>query len=171
MQKIRINGLKLSTELVRLHLELSEGDKKPMTDMCRLLGDHKVNILFMTNAVQSEQTYALFCIDADKHRLAESLIGKEPCLKASTRIFPGGGLLTLFPHKSSLRMVGLVLQKLGENRIPMYGLASSIAAITFVTDYNRLDDAAKVLTECLDLPESATPIKSILKVKQIDSKE
>lgn len=169
MQKIRINGLKLSSELVRLHLTISEKGKSYLSDICRLLNHHKINILFMTVAEESEQTYGLCCVDANKRCDVENVIKNEPYSKTSVRIFPGAGLLTLFPHQSRLGMVGFVLQKLGDNQIPVYGMASSIAAITFVTDYNRLDDGARVLTNCLELPEKATPTKSTLKVQQIDS--
>lgn len=170
MENIRINGLKVSTELVCLQIELAVDDKSHFTEICRLLNHHKINILFMTTAEHSGQTYGLFCIDADKLIAVENLLKNDPSIKASARVFPGTGLLTIFPHQSSLGMVGLVLEKLGDNQIPVYGMASSIAAITFVTEYRCLDDAAKLIAECMELPESATPVTSMIKIQQIDSK-
>jgi aspartokinase len=169
MEKISINGLKLSSKLVLLNLELSMNCKNSLANLCQLLGDHNVNILFISTTTQSDHQHGIFCIDAEKQRYVEQLIAQAPQFKATVKVVPGVGLLTLFPHQSNLKLVGVVMQNLGNKKIPIYGLASSIAAITFVIDFNRLDDAAHLLIRCLKIPQSVTPLRSILKVRQVDS--
>jgi aspartokinase len=167
MKKIGINGLKLSSELVLLHLEICMDFEQSLADVCRLLDHHNINILFMSTTMPSDHSYGMFCIDADKEADAKQLLVQESRFNATINIHSGVGLLTLFPHQSNLKLVGLALEYFGNNDIPIYGIGSSIGAITFVTDFNRLDDAAKALNQCLAIPPSATPIRSILKVKPV----
>ncbi len=165
MEKIRINGLKLSDELALLHLEMSSDVSDPLAEVCRLLGDHHINILFMSTAAQSHQKYGICCIESDQTSFAKELISKNSGLLTAVSVKSGVGLVTLFPHQSSLKMVGVVLEKLSGHHIPIYGLASSIAAITVVTDYHHLDHAAQVLAQALNLPQEAAPMRSAIKVK------
>lgn len=168
MEKININGLKLSGELVLLYLELSLNFRASLADLGQLLGDHHINISFMSTTRRSDRSHGVCCIDADRKGDAEKLIAQAPQLESAIQIHSGVGLLTLFPHQSNLMLVGRVMQSLGEDGIPIYGLASSIATITVVIDYHRLDDAAKVLTHSLQLPRSVSPMRAILKVRQVN---
>jgi aspartokinase len=168
MQKLRINGLKLSEELVLLRVEAPADG---LAQLSRLLGNNQINILFMTTAAVSDRIYGYCCIDSDKAHAVEALINQAPQLASAVRMISGVGLLTLFPHQSNLRMMGLALECLGKHRIGIHALASSIATVTFVIDYHRLDDVAEILTNCFELPQSATPARSILRVRAMDRQE
>ncbi len=168
MEQIHIKGLKLSDELALLHLEMSGDILDPLAEVCRLLGDNHINILFMSSATQAHQKHGICCIESDQTSLAQELISKNSNLVTAASVKSGVGLVTLFPHQSSLKMVGVVLEKLSEHVIPIYGLASSIAAITVVTDFHYLDSAAQVLGRSLHLPHDATPVRSGIKIKPKD---
>ncbi|MGD9211231.1 MAG: hypothetical protein PVI90_10665 [Desulfobacteraceae bacterium] len=170
MGKISINGLKLSSELVLLQLESSTNVEDSLAKVCRVLGDNSINILFISTTTSSGDLCGILCIDSGKKHHAQQLISQLPNLKNTIKITSSVGLLTLFPHQSNLKLVAVVMQQLGENKIPIYGMGSSIAAITFVIDFHRLDDAAKVLLQCLEMPQSATPMKSRLKIRQVQKR-
>ena len=81
--------------------------------------------------------------------MVKRLLDPEPSLKDLTKFIPSVGLVTLFPHRFSLMILGLSLDALERARIPIHGIASSISSITFVTDFERLEEAVKELQEGL----------------------
>jgi hypothetical protein len=51
--------------------------------------------------------------------------------------------------------------------LPVHGVASSLSALTFATDYGRLNTAARTLLEMADLPSNPIPARPQWRVKQI----
>ena len=83
-----------------------------------------------------------------------------------TEKYPSVGLLSVFPHQSSLRILGLSLYALGKASLPVYGLASSLSALTFVTDYCSLDGAVAALVSYLEMPPNQGPVRAEFRVTQ-----
>jgi hypothetical protein len=69
------------------------------------------------------------------------------------------GLISLFPHQFNLKILGLSLFALGVAGLPFYGMASSLSALTLITDYGRLDNAVAALQEHLAAPGENAPLE------------
>jgi aspartokinase len=165
-QKMAIDGIKLSPPLlaVRVRNDPALPDLTPR--LCRLLTIARVNIAFMTASSTDAASCALCCIDPGQHGKVAHLIEQDDELKAAVRFQGQVGLLTLFPHRARLKILGLALQYLNHKNIGLLGMASSISALTFVIEYAHLEDAAAILRDRLDLPWNPAPFRAEFAVRQ-----
>jgi len=106
------------------------------------------------------------CVSAEDKIQVKHLIDSEADLRENTELGSAVGLISLFPHQSNLKLLGLSLYAFGKARLPIYGLASSLSALTFVTDYAHLDKAAALLEEYFELPSNQRPFKPNICVRQ-----
>ncbi len=149
MEKIRINDFRLSRELFQLELLNVSGSIDADLYFLKALAAVRINIEFLTRTCIDEKSRSSFCIRSEFHDMVKRLLDPEPSLKDLTKFIPSVGLVTLFPHRFSLEILGLSLNVLGRARLPIHGIASSISSITFVTDFERLEEAVKELQEGL----------------------
>lgn len=96
----------------------------------------------------------------------KKVVAEEPIPKENLEFISGVGALSLFPHYSNLKLLGLSFYLLGKQRIPLYGMASSISSLTFITDYSQLDEALTTLLEYMDLPPNHSPFRQEIQVIQ-----
>ena len=165
-KKIRINGIKLSTELVQINLlnGSSPQDFRPL--FFQLLAQHQINIPFILTGGMEEEIIGSCCVSAeDIHRIKKVVEG-EPTLKEHLEFIPGVGTLSIFPHHSKLKLLGLSFYLFGKQHLPLYGMASSISSLTFITDYSQLDNAVSILLEYMDLPPNHAPFRPEIHVIQ-----
>ena len=106
------------------------------------------------------------CVAAEEANRARKLIAMEPQLKENIEFISAVGALTMFPHHSNLKLLGLSFYLFGESRLPVYGMASSISSLTWITDYQQLDDAVARLLEYVDLPPNHAPFRPEIQVIQ-----
>jgi aspartokinase len=165
-KKIRINGIKLSTELVQinfLNLFLSQ-DFRVL--FFQLLAQHQINIPFILTSGMGERVIGSCCVAAEDIRRIKIVVEREPKLKENLEFIPGVGTLSIFPHHSKLKLLGLSFYLLGKQHLPLYGMASSISSLTFITDYSQLDNAVSILLEYMDLPPNHSPFRPEIHVIQ-----
>ena len=165
-KKIRINGIKLSMELVQINLLNRFFPQDFRVLFFQLLAQHQVNIPFILTSGMGEKNTGSCCVAAqDIHRVKKVVEG-EPKLKEHLEFIPGVGTLSIFPHHSKLKLLGLSFYLLGKQRLPLYGMASSISSLTFITDYSQLDNAVSILLEYMDLPPNHAPFRPEIHVIQ-----
>jgi len=165
-KKIRINGIKLSTELVQINLlnGSSPQDFRPL--FFQLLAQHQINIPFILTGGMEEEIIGSCCVSVeDIHRIKKVVEG-EPTLKENLEFISGVGTLSIFPHHSKLKLMGLSFYLLGKQHLPLYGMASSISSLTFIMDYSQLDNAVSILLEYMDLPPNHAPFRPEIHVIQ-----
>ena len=107
-----------------------------------------------------------FCVASDDSPRVKALLQRESTLTKYLEFIPAVGQLSLFPHHYSLRVLGLSLGAFGKARLPIYGLASSISALTFITDYVHLDRGVDALKEYLDFPPNFAPYRPEIRMRQ-----
>jgi len=164
--KIRINGIKLSKEWVQINLSNRFFPQDSRALFFQLLTEHQINIPFVLTSGMGEKITGSCCVAAEDVDRIKNIISGEPVLKESLEFIPGVGALSLFPHHSNLKLLGLSFYLLGKQRIPLYGMASSISTLTFITDYLRLDEALTTLLEYMDLPPNHSPFRTEIQVIQ-----
>jgi len=156
-----INGVKMSEPLVLMRVRPRQGASDVMPALCRMLTDLAVNIAFMTSTGLGDPHLALCCIDpSDRPRVAAGL-ARDTDLSASVHIESDTvGMLSIYPHRASLAVLGAAIQALNENKISLHTMASSISALTFVIDCVHLDQAAAILKDAMNLPSDTPPLRT-----------
>jgi aspartokinase len=165
-EKLSINGLKLSDPLtsIWIHAPNQTVDRLPL--FCRLLAQGQINIAFLTAASIVDSKPVLCCIDTKDHPAVAERVEHNGDLKGCVRFGGTVGVITFYPHQSNLKLMGLALHVLSRSGIRVHGMASSIAALSFVIDFDRLEEAGRLLMETLQLPDNAAPVRSEFKVHQ-----
>ncbi|MDH3344127.1 MAG: hypothetical protein OEL58_02715 [Desulfobacteraceae bacterium] len=158
-KKIRINGIKLSTELVQVNLlnRSFPHDSRPL--FFQLLAQYQINIPFILISGMGEKIIGSCCVAAEDIDRIKILVAGEPKLKENLEFIPDVGTLSIFPHHSNLKLLGVSFYLLSKVRLPLYGMASSISSLTFITDYSLLDEAVTTLLEYMDLPANHAPFR------------
>jgi hypothetical protein len=166
MSKISINGLKLNGPFVALWVAASELKASTLAALYRLLTGNCVNIAYMTAGDAMADEPALCCIDRSEAARVTALFDNDPQFRDQIRVGSDVGLLTFYPHRSSLTVLGSAFQLLGVHEICVYGMASSISALSFVVAFEQLERAGSIVSQGLQLPESATPVRDTIKTRQ-----
>lgn len=162
----RIDGIKLSGELVRITLRSPADGGAALSLFCRAMASRRINMPFLSTTCLGGDFELACCVAIEDASLAREALAAEAALKGDPEFFSSVGLLSVFPHRSSLAILGMALYALGRPRLPLYGLASSLSALTFVTDYARLEEAAASLEEFLRPPPGQRPFKPGIRVRQ-----
>lgn len=165
-KKIKINGIKLSNELVQINLLNRSLPQDSRALFFQLLAKHQINIPFILNSGMGEKIIGSCCVAAEDVNGIKKVVEGEPKLKENLEFILDVGSLSIFPHYSNLKLLGLSFYLFGKQNLPLYGMASSVSSLTFITDYSRLDEAVFTLLEYMDLPPNHAPFRPEIQVIQ-----
>jgi hypothetical protein len=164
--KIRIHGIKLSPELVQVNL-LNRSPAKDLRPLFfQLLSQNQINIPFLLLTGMGEKILGSCCVAVEDVSRIERLVAVEPLMSENIEFISAVGALSIFPHHSNLKLLGLCFYLFSKAGLPLHGMASSISSLTFITDYLRLDEAVTTLLEYVDLPANYAPFRPEIHVIQ-----
>jgi len=158
-KKIRVNGIKLSAELVQINILNAPPPKNSRPLFFRRLSQNRINIPFILLTGMEEKFQVSCCVELDDIDRIKMVVAKEPDLKKNVEFISSVGALSIFPHRSNLKLMGLAFYLLGRADLPMYGMTSSISSLTFITDFSLLDEAVSTFLEYVDLPPNHSPFR------------
>ena len=162
MEKLKIGGLKQSLELCQFDLRGPDSSEKTASGISKLLASQEIDISFLTY-YQNRNSYhhLTFCVSQDKFSDTSKILKKEGSLPTGWEINSRGsvGIISIFPHHSALKILGVIMVSWGKQSIPIHGIATSLSAISFTTDYHVIDKALEVLQGVLQLPDNHAPLK------------
>jgi aspartokinase len=121
---------------------------------------------FLSAESQTGSILVSCCVDAAQQALLKKVLSAEPVLQERAEYTAGVGLLTLFPHQSSLGLFGRSLRALAAADLRVFAMASSIGALTYVLDYTQLNKAAAVIQVCFELVSNHAPFRAEFTVTQ-----
>jgi hypothetical protein len=150
METTRINGFKLSKELILIRLQCFSNLSSDGLFFLEKLNDHKINIVFLSWIVLNGKIQLSCCITLEDRYQVQAILASRPGLEKQSSIDSSIGLLSLFPHKNSLGFLAQSLKTFVKMNLPIYGLSSSLSSITVVTDYRSLQDTKYILKESLN---------------------
>ena len=156
-EKIRIGGIKLSDELVLLNLMSPERSTSFASFFFQILKKNQINMPFLSTSYVDRKFRLSCCVLAQDIDCVKALINSEDRLRGQVEFIHATGMLSLFPHQSRLKVLGLSLYAFANSLLPLYGMASSISTLTFITSYSQLDRAVASLEEYMDLPPNHSP--------------
>lgn len=165
--KIRIGGIKFSEELVQVKVVREPADGTSFVDLLHLLAGRQINIPFICHSNSMSRTEISFCVLLGELGRVQEVLHVSTCTNLSIRIIPSVGTLTLFPHRNSFRLLGLVIGFFGRNRYPIHSLSTSISAIALNTDFGLLDEIATKLQSIVALPENHAPFRQEFRMTQM----
>ena len=164
---IPLGGVKFSEELA---LATLSADTPPMgveVDVLQALAGHRINLFYLSVSRSAGRTWICLCVAADQIRLVESLAAAAAGGLWTCRSVNSVGLLTFFPHERRLEALTKSLEVFAESRLPVFGVSSTLAALTFVTAFKELERASERLREVFGLPENHAPFKPEFRVKPV----
>lgn len=165
--KIRVDGIKFSQELIHITISSGPGEKKLNTRLLRSMAENRINCPILFYSAMDHCSQGAVCITLeDSHRL-EQMLAMDPDLKENVQCLSPVGSISLFPHKSSLKLLGCLMHVFGKTGLPIYGVAASLSTLTMTTDFHRLDDAIESLMPYISLPTNHAPFRSQLRIKAL----
>jgi len=172
MEKMKIGGLKQSLELCQFDLRGVHSTKEITSKVSKLLLSQKINMEFLTHSTHRNKHHQLtFCISQDKFSAISEILKKKRFLPIGWEINSRGhvGIITIFPHQSAIKILGAIMVSWAAQSIPIYGITTSLSAISFVTDYQEIDKAINVIQDLFQLPEDHAPLKPEIRYYQSDT--
>ena len=166
-EKVKVGGIKLSHELIQVDVTGRLEAGLPAASLLSRMAKQKINLTYLTASFSHQPAAASFCIAATDLDQVQRLIDCEPDLEQRIRTIAPVGALTVFPHRSDLRLLGLLLTVLSRADCPIYGIASSISTLTLNTNYWLIGRALRVLKSILELPLNHSPHRQELLVRQV----
>ncbi len=149
MGKHGLKGINISSELVLLNMYDFDENSDFLSPLFHALKMNKINTPFLSTSFSQKEGTVLSCCFA-KQDMAQvtGLIQENGILKKHACFTPGVGLLSVFPHGSSLNVLGLSLAAISRSNLSVLGMSSSISSLIFVLKYHQLSKALDSLRDC-----------------------
>lgn len=164
--KIPAGGIKFSPELVLVRLKAAASCRRNFTELLKTFSDTSIPLPFLMQDVTDEGWFCSFCVDSADWLSCKSYLNAVPSLNENLELFSPAGIITIFPHRNSLQLLGRVLSVFKDESAPLYGVCTSISATAFCTDFHLLDAITDSILQHLTLPENHAPFRPEFILKQ-----
>jgi aspartokinase len=165
--KIEVSGIKLSQELIQFNCVQNASEAVCGSEFFRHLAENRINIPFLCTGVTGRGAISCCCVEAGYLQQVQKLLTQNPQMSQHIEKIAPVGTLTLYPHRYNFKLLGFVMAELGKAGFPIYGIGTSISALTFSTNYHVLEQAAGILGKALNLPSNHAPFRSEFRIQQI----
>lgn len=162
MERLKIGGLKLSFALCQFELRGLDPPQKILSTISKALSVEKINIEFLTYHSNEDGAYNIsLCVNEENFSLTSKIFQKNDWLPLNWEVISREmvGMVTIFPYQSPLSLLGIILATWRENSMPIYGVATSLSAVSVLTDFLAIDRAVDVIQGSFQLPDNHAPLK------------
>ena len=151
-EKIPMEGVNVSPKMAGVSVcdAIPGGDL--MAGFLQSLAEDRINMKLLITEEEGVGSRVSCCVAAEAGSRTRSLVDSVPDSTKRTEVHEPVGLISVFPLRSSLKTVGMALTALIEAHVPVYGFCSSLSALTFVIDHDRLQEALAAFESCFDFP-------------------
>ena len=164
---LRANGIKLSLEMTLITIRSSSGESDPNARFLKLMGENRINLPFLCDAARDAKASGTYCMLSEDISRAKRIIAGDKTLAPNLEYLPSVGSISVFPHNFSLSFIGGMLRLMARSGAPLYSLATSISALTMITDFSRLGPTADYLARHVSLPGNHCPFKPEIRIKSM----
>lgn len=163
----RIGGIKFTENLACVGITDAHPDAETAMRFFSLLAANEINIVMITQG-GNDAHIRTDCAIAEEHvqRIME-LTAPLAELRERLQIRRGLGAISIYPHQSRMNLLGIILMAFGANQIPVYSMASSLSAFTFLTECDCLNLAVEALESHFTLPPNHAPFKRQFCIKHV----
>ena len=152
IENIPVEGMASSGDLVRVNALKVCLSAELLTRFLRGLVENRINMnLFIGGEAEGGIQFTC-CVAAPDGGRVKAMTDSIAHLKACVEFSAPVELLSVFPHRFNLKVLGLGLMALGRAQIPLHGFCSSLSALTFITDHTDLDQASAALEGYFGFP-------------------
>jgi len=157
MSKIQIGGMMHRTGLAKLGM-MSIPDRPAIVGrIMKALGADGVNVQFIVQCIDIQgNDHVVFCVDQEQMELAHDILENvREEMGAGTIIQRSNvALISVFGPDFRERpgIAGTMFSALGERRINILAISTSISTLSCVIDAGCLDDAVAAIEETFELP-------------------
>ncbi len=162
---IPLGGMKFSEELALAALSADTPPRGAEVDVLRALAEHQITMFYLSLSRSAGRTRVCLCVAPDRIQAVEQLAAAKGLW--TFRSVRSVGLLTFFPHERRIEALMQALKVFAGSRLPVFGVASTLSALTFVTAFEALDRASERLGQVFKLPENHAPFKPEFRVKPV----
>ena len=166
--RIPLDGVKVSEELTLIHPSTDALPEGGEAETLNLLSRSHIALFYLTMWRSESRSHLCFCLRPDLAAPAEQLIsstGVWTCRRTA-----GIGLLAVYPHRHRWDVLTRSLRGFADAGIPVCGVGSTLAALTFVLPFSRLDQAAACLQDVFEIPDHS-PVQTDPAAMQIQYRE
>lgn len=165
--RIRIGGIKFSEELAHVTAAFPSAETASFDRLLHLLADRHINLPFIYHSRQDNRAAISFCVLQEDLERVKEILKDASFAEAILRIIPSVGTLTVFPHRNSFQLLGLILQTFAANGYPIFSFGTSISAIAINTRFLLLDEVAGKLADVVSLPDNHAPFRQEFRLTQL----
>ncbi len=146
---------------------------RPATATCFLtpaleaISQRQINITFLSLSSTENEVITNFCVEKNNHITVQGLLDSILGDPHQITCIPSVGTLTIFPHRNSLAFLGKIVQSFSNHNLPIYGLCTSVSALSVNTDYSQVEHSIHILQGVIELPENHAPFRQEFNVRQI----
>ena len=149
MEKSGLKGINISSELVLMNVYDFDENSDLLSALLHAFKMNKINTPFLSTSFSQKESAVLSCCFAKQDTVQiTDIIQDNETLKKNSHFISGVGLLSVFPHRSSLNALGLSLAAISRSNISVLGMSSSISSLIFVLKYYQLSKAINSLRGC-----------------------
>jgi len=164
---LRADGIKLSLEMTLITIRASSGELDPNARFLKLMGENRINLPFLCDAARDDSKSGIYCILSEDIPRAKQIINWDKTLTTCLKYLPSVGSISVFPHNFNLAFIGVVLRLMGQSGAPLHGMATSISALTMVTNFSLLEQTATYLSRHVALPGNHSPFSPDIRIKSM----
>lgn len=163
---ISLDGIKLSPELIWLHLQDLVAETDAHLHFVRQLSQDQINLPFIVTHCSAGRLHLSCCVPVEDGKRLREILRSENSFGRRFHLVGSVGLISMFPHRSNLPLLYVLIDVLRAASLTVYGFASSISSLTFVTDYAELDTAVAAIKQHVDLPRGFVPLRPEFRIRQ-----
>ena len=165
--KLRADGIKLSLEMTLITIRAFSSELDPNARFLKLMGENRINLPFLCDAARDDSKSGIYCILSEDIPRAKRVIARGETLATRLEYLPSVGSISVFPHNFNLEFIGVMLSLMGRSGAPMHGLATSISALSMITDFSLLEQVANYLSRHVSLPGNHSPFRPDIRIKSL----
>lgn len=149
-QSMAVDGVNTIQGLVQVRFRRPSGTADSLSAFPRVMAERHKNMNLFLGWEAEGEIRVMSCVAAEDGDFFRQWAGSIPGLEDEA--CRGAGLVSVFPHRSSLQFAGLAMTALSKAGIPVYGFCSSLSALTFIVAQSHVEKADAALRHYFNLP-------------------
>jgi len=158
MPPSKLGGFKALKDVSVFSLVLRPGENSYPAQVFEIISDQRINLPYVTCLCHESFRRILFTVSSEDHDRIARLLKGEVSFQDFTGV-PGAVILSLFPHRNDLEIVGSVLGALEGQDLQVHSMANSPSTISLVIQEECFTGPCLALSRTLDFPSPTSPLE------------
>ncbi|VEN74676.1 conserved hypothetical protein [Candidatus Desulfarcum epimagneticum] len=156
IEKIHIRGARLESEAVRFDCPDPDPSAPGLCLFLDILKERRIPIRSLSRSASGGPCFSHLCF-SEKDEEAARAAAARPELKGRVKMAGRAGILSLFPHRGRLEILGAFVSALERAGAAPLFMSSSLASLTWGFHVHEMEAAVGAVRECFDAPAIGPP--------------